>query len=110
MDKIKQRFSYDDSLDVFGVHGIGGVLGTISVGLFASTAINPNGANGLFFGSPSQLGIQAIGALVTVVYAFVATYLVLRVVDIFVGLRVEEEEVIGLDITQHHESAYTILE
>jgi Amt family ammonium transporter len=108
---IKPKLRYDDSLDVFGVHGIGGIWGALATGLFASTAINPDGANGLFFGNPSQLGLQAIGVLATVVYAFVVTYIVLKVVDLFVGLRVtEEEEVIGLDITQHHESGYTLIE
>jgi Amt family ammonium transporter len=108
---IKPKLRYDDSLDVFGVHGIGGIWGVLATGLFASTAINPDGVNGLFFGNLSQLGLQAIGVLATVVYTFVVTYVVLKVVDLFVGLRVsEEEEVIGLDITQHHESGYTLIE
>jgi Amt family ammonium transporter len=108
---IKPKLRYDDSLDVFGVHGIGGMWGALATGLFASTAVNPDGADGLFFGNPSQLWLQTIGVLATVVYAFVVTYIVLKVVDLFVGLRVnEEEEVIGLDITQHHESGYTLIE
>ncbi len=108
---IKQKLRYDDSLDVLGIHGIGGTCGILAAGLFASTAVNPDGANGLFFGNPSQLVIQATGVVATVIYAFVVTYIILKVVDIFVGLRVsEEEEIRGLDITQHHESAYTILE
>jgi len=108
---VKPKLGYDDSLDVLGVHGIGGMWGALATGLFASIAINPDGANGLFFGNPSQLGLQAIGVLVTLVYAFVVTYVILKVVDLFMGLRVsEEEEVIGLDITQHHESGYTLIE
>jgi len=108
---IKYRLGYDDSLDVVGIHGVGGTWGALATGLFASRLINPAGNDGLFFGNPSQLGIQIIAVLVTWVYAFVATYVILKIVDLFMGLRVsEEEETIGLDITQHHESAYTLLE
>jgi Amt family ammonium transporter len=108
---IKPKLSYDDSLDVFGVHGIGGIWGVLATGLFAQASINPNGANGLFFGNPSQVGIQAIGVLITLVYTFGVTWVLFKVVDLFMGLKVsEEEEVIGLDISQHHESAYTLLE
>ncbi len=108
---VKPRLGFDDSLDVFGVHGIGGIWGAIATGLFASTAINPSGGTGLFFGNPAQLGIQAIGILVTVIYAFVMTYVLLKIVDIFMGLRVsQQDEVIGLDVTQHHESGYTVID
>jgi len=111
VDIIKPKFGYDDSLDVFGVHGIGGIWGTLAIGLFASTGINPGGVNGIFFGNSHQLLLQTIGILVTGGYTFVVTYIVLKVVDLFVGLRVkEEDEVIGLDITQHNESGYTLLE
>ncbi len=108
---LKPRFKYDDSLDAFGVHGIGGIFGTLATGLFASKAINPAGADGLFFGNPKQLVIQAIGILVATGYTFVVTLVIYKFVDIFVGMRVKErEEIIGLDLTQHRERAYTMLE
>lgn len=108
---VKPKLGYDDSLDVLGIHGVGGIWGALATGLFASTLVNPDGANGLFFGNPVQLLLQVIGVSVTLAYAFIGTYIVLKVVDIFLGLRVsEEDEVIGLDITQHNESGYTLLE
>ncbi len=103
----KNRFGYDDSLDVVGVHGVGGVLGLFATGLFASTAVNPAGANGLFFGNPAQLGIQCLVIGVTIVYSFVLTYILFKVIDKFFGLRVsEEDEISGLDLSQHDETAY----
>ena len=108
---IKPKFGYDDSLDAFGVHGIGGILGTLSAGLFASVAINPAGANGMFFGNPKQFFIQLVGVLVTAVYTFAVTFVIYKLVDVFFGIRVKEkDEAIGLDLTQHRERAYTILE
>lgn len=108
---IKPKFGYDDSLDAFGVHGIGGILGTLATGLFASRAINAAGADGLFFGNPKQLLIQLIGISVAAGYTFVVTFIIYKLVDVFFGIRVKEkDEVMGLDLTQHHESAYTILE
>ncbi len=108
---IKPKFGYDDSLDAFGVHGIGGILGTLATGLFASKAINAAGANGLFSGNPKQLLIQLTGVLVAVVYTFTVTFVIYKLVDVFFGIRVKErEEVMGLDLTQHRESAYTLLE
>ena len=108
---IKPKFGYDDSLDAFGVHGIGGILGTLAAGLFASKAINAAGANGLFFGNPKQFLVQLIGVLAAAGYAFAATLIIYKLVDIFFGIRVKEkDEIIGLDLTQHRESAYTILE
>jgi ammonium transporter, Amt family len=108
---IKPKFNYDDSLDVFGVHGIGGMLGTLAVGLFASTAINPAGPNGMFFGNPKQLLLQAVGVLAVAAFAFVGTWVLYKLVDIFFGMRVKEnDELLGLDLTQHRERAYTILE
>ncbi len=108
---IKPKLGYDDSLDAFGVHGIGGIWGALATGLFASKAVNPAGANGLFFGNPKQLLIQLVAVLVTVVYTFVVTYLIYKLVDLVIGIRVsEKDENIGLDLTQHHESAYTLLE
>lgn len=106
---LKWRFGYDDSLDVVGVHGVGGILGTLATGIFASTAINAAGANGLLFGNPAQLGIQAFAALTTLAYSFAVSYGLLRLVDATVGLRVDqEEEDIGLDLAQHGETGYAI--
>ena len=108
---IKPKFGYDDSLDAFGVHGIGGILGTLATGLFASQAINSAGANGLFFGNPKQFLIQLFGVLVAGSYTFVLTFVIYKLVDVFFGIRVKEkEEIMGLDLTQHRESAYTIIE
>ena len=108
---IKLKFGYDDSLDAFGVHGVGGTLGALVTGLFAQKIVNAAGNNGLFFGNPSQFVTQSIGVLATMSYAVAVTYILLKVLDAVMGLRVEdEEEVIGLDITQHEESAYTLLD
>jgi len=105
----KNRFGYDDSLDVVGIHGVGGVLGLLVTGLFASVAINPGGADGLFFGNTAQLSIQCIAIGVTIVYTFVVSYTLLKIVDKLFGLRVElRDERSGLDITQHEETAYNI--
>ena len=107
----KPRFGYDDSLDAFGVHGVGGILGTLLTGMFASKIINPAGANGLFYGNYKQLLIQLIGITVAVTYTFLATFVIYKLVDIFFRMRVsEKDELVGLDLTQHRERAYTILE
>jgi Amt family ammonium transporter len=104
---LKARFGYDDSLDVVGVHGVGGTWGALATGLFASKAINAAGADGLFYGNPGQLGIQAVSVLATWAFAFLGSYVLLKVVDALVGLRVtEEEEFLGLDVSQHSENAY----
>ena len=108
---VKPALGYDDSLDAFGVHGIGGMWGALATGLFATKLINPDGANGLFFGNPKQLLIQAAAVAVTVVYSFVATVVIFKVVDWILGMRVDEkDEIMGLDLTQHNENAYTLLE
>ena len=104
---LKHRLGYDDSLDVLGIHGVGGTWGALATGLFASTAINPAGKDGLFFGNPPLLGIQAIAVVATYVFVFAATLIILKIVDRMVGLRVDEEdESIGLDQSQHGESGY----
>ncbi len=104
----KGKLGYDDSLDVVGIHGVGGTLGILAVGLLASKAINPGGADGLFFGNPSQLGIQVLTALTTALFSFVGTYLLLKVIDRVLGLRVSaDEERMGLDLSQHNERAYS---
>ena len=106
---LKARFGYDDSLDVVGVHGVGGTTGALLTGLFASKAVNSAGADGLFFGNPTQFGLQFIATATTLVYCFVGAFVLLKIVDAVVGLRVEdEEEYAGLDLSQHGENAYTL--
>ena len=106
---LKTRLGYDDSLDVVGVHGVGGTWGALATGLFASKAINSAGADGLFFGNPKQLWIQAIAVLATWVLAFVGTIIILKIVDAVMGLRVtQEEEQTGIDLSQHDENAYAL--
>ncbi len=101
----KVRFGYDDSLDAFGVHGVGGMIGTIGAGLFASAAIN--GVNGLFFGNSRQLLVQLMAIAVVAVYSFVLSIVILKVIDALVGVRVDSEsEISGLDINQHGEEGY----
>ena len=104
----KMKLGVDDSLDVMAVHGVGGILGVLAVGLFASLAVNPVGANGLFFGGGfAQLGKQMVGILAVGVFAFGGTWIIAKVVDATFGLRVKEmEEVVGLDLSQHGERAF----
>jgi ammonium transporter, Amt family len=106
---LKVKLGYDDSLDVVGVHGVGGLWGALATGLFASKAINPDGADGLFFGNPAQFGIQVVAVAVTIVYCFILTFVLLKAVDAIMGLRVaKEEEIAGLDISEHQESGYSL--
>lgn len=108
---VKLKLAYDDSLDAFGVHGVGGTVGALITGLFAQKIINAAGNNGLFFGNPSQFVTQAIGVIATMAYSIAVTFVLLRVIEATMGLRVnDDEEVVGLDITQHEESAYTLLD
>ena len=103
----KDRLGYDDSLDVVGIHGVGGVWGTLATGLFATKMINDSGADGLFYGNPSQLGIQAIGVIATIAYCFIVTLVILFVVKAIMGLRVTaEEEDAGVDTSAHGEVGY----
>jgi Amt family ammonium transporter len=105
---MKTKFGYDDSLDAFGVHGVGGIAGTFATGLFAQTLINPAGTNGLFFGNQQLLISQMIAISITAIYSFGVTAIILKVLDKTVGLRIDEEsEVSGLDISQHGESGYS---
>ena len=107
---VKPALGYDDSLDAFGVHGIGGIWGALATGLFASKAINPAGADGLFFGNPAQFIIQLKAVAFTIAYSFTVTFVIYKLVDILIGVRAtEKEETIGLDLTEHHEGAYTVL-
>jgi Amt family ammonium transporter len=101
---LKFRLGYDDSLDVVGVHMVGGIVGALLTGVFASLVINAAGAEG----GVSQLGKQAVAVAATLAFSFVMTWLILWVVDRLVGLRVsDEEEVAGLDLSQHSEVGYT---
>jgi Amt family ammonium transporter len=100
------KISVDDSLDVFGVHGVGGIWGAIATGLFATLAVNSAGADGLFYGNPAQVVTQLIAIAVTGSYSFIVTVVLLKVLDAVMGLRVtQEEEEAGLDISLHGESA-----
>jgi ammonium transporter, Amt family len=104
---IKNFFGYDDSLDAVGVHGVGGTFGALATGLFASKAINAAGADGAFFGNPSLILVQLLSVAVVIVYAFSITWIILKILDRTMGLRVQiEEEVEGLDLSQHGESGY----
>ena len=104
----KGRMGYDDSLDVVGIHGVGGVFGILATGLFASKAINAAGADGLFFGNAGQFGIQAIMVCAVALFSLIGTWIILRVVNAVVGLRVSpEDESTGLDLSQHNERAYS---
>jgi Amt family ammonium transporter len=107
--QLTRRLRVDDALDVFGVHGVGGAWGALATGLFASSAVNSAAANGLINGNPAQLGIQALAVVAVIAYAAVMTFVILKVINLFVALRVpEQDEVLGLDATQHREAAYTI--
>ncbi len=106
---LKHAFGYDDSLDVVAVHGVGGTWGALATGVFATTAVNAAGREGLLAGNPGQLWVQFISVAATVVYAFVMTFVILKVVDATMGLRAsEEDEVMGLDLSQHGEQAYDL--
>lgn len=108
---IKVKFGYDDSLDAFGVHGVGGFWGALATGLWATKSVNPAGADGLFYGNPALFLIQLKAALITLVYSLVVSYILFVLIDKFHGLRVSEsDERIGLDLTQHRETGYTMLE
>ena len=104
---LKPKLGYDDSLDVVGVHGVGGTWGALATGLFASKAVNAAGNDGLFFGNPGQLWIQFVSVVVTLILAFVGTYILLSIVKAIMGLRIaHDEERMGLDLSQHNERAY----
>ncbi len=104
---MKSKFGYDDSLDVVGIHGVGGLVGTLLLGVFASKAVNPGGVDGLLAGSSSQLVSQLIGVLVVGVYAFVVSWILVKILHSTMGMRLtEEHEVQGMDYTEHSEAAY----
>jgi len=115
VSKVKARFRYDDSLDAFGVHGVGGTVGALLTGVFATKLINPVFKNdqgvvlgsGMIDGNFSQIFNQVVGVVVAVVLAVVGTLAILKVVDVFIGLRVSaEQEIEGLDVTLHGEEGY----
>jgi Amt family ammonium transporter len=108
---MKPRFGYDDTLDAFGVHGVGGIWGSLVTGLWATKAVNPAGADGLFYGNPGQLLIQLKATVITVVYSLIVSLVLLKIVDMIVGLRPsEDDERIGLDLSEHREAAYTLID
>jgi len=111
VSKVKGRLGYDDSLDVFGIHGVGGTFGALATGIFTSTAVNPAGADGLLFGNPMQLGIQLIAVLATYLFAGVMTLIILKGLSLVLPLRVSDaEEETGLDVSLHGGEAYTYSE
>ena len=108
---VKPKLGYDDTLDAFGVHAIGGFWGAMATGLFCTKIVNSAGADGLFLGNPAQLGHQFIACITTIGYDAIATLVICFVVDKVMGLRAsEDDEVEGLDLSQHHERAYTVLD
>lgn len=106
---IKEKFGYDDSLDAFGVHGIGGMWGAIATGLWATTAVNPDGANGLFYGETNLFVAQVVSIGVAVIFAVVGSTVLYKVVDAITSLRADDdEEITGLDLTEHGERGYNV--
>jgi ammonium transporter, Amt family len=104
---LKEHWKIDDALDVSSVHGITGIVGALSIGIIASTIINPAGPDGLLYGNPMQLAIQGLGIAVAAALGFGGTIIILKIIDATIGLKVkEEEEDVGLDVTQHAERAY----
>lgn len=104
---MKSRIGLDDSLDVIGIHGVGGVIGSICLGVFASKAINPGGTDGLLLGNPGFFGVQIFGVIVVGSYAFVVSWALLKIIQAVMGFRVSaEDEVTGLDLSEHSETAY----
>jgi Amt family ammonium transporter len=105
---LKPRLGYDDALDAFGVHGVGGTLGALLTGIFADPAINDAG-KGLLYGNPGQFLTQLIAVGTTIAYTAATTFVIFMVIKAIVGIRVDhEEEVTGLDETQHGEKAYNL--
>jgi len=107
---VKAKFGYDDSLDAFGIHGVGGTLGAVLTGVFATTAVKPDIVKGFYYdtgtGIPLIIG-QVTAVLITVVFAAVMTFIILKVLDLTMGLRVsQEDEIVGLDLSQHGEEGY----
>ncbi len=107
--KLKVKTGVDDALDVFAVHGIGGTIGALATGLFATVAVNSVGSNGLFYGNPHQLWVQFIAVAAVWIYSCAATFVIFKFVDFVIGTRVPEKaEMLGLDESQHGEAAYQL--
>ncbi len=107
MIRLRQRSSLDESLDVFACHGMGGLTGAILTGFFATKAVNAAGADGLFYGNPKQLGIQAAAVGIVAVFSFTVTWVLAKILDKTMGLRVTEmAEEVGLDISEHGEGVF----
>ena len=105
--KMRQKWGLDESLDVWACHGMGGTWGALATGLFATKLVNSAGADGLFYGNPGQFFVQALAALVSIAFAFGVTFVIAKLLSRFMGLRVtENEEEVGLDISEHGERAY----
>jgi ammonium transporter, Amt family len=106
--QAKYKYGYDDSLDAFGVHGVGGLTGAVLTGVFAQKSLNDAGSDGLLFGNAKQLGVQVLACAASGVYAVVVTLVILKAIDKLMGLRVTQgDEREGLDTTQHGEEGYT---
>lgn len=106
---LRPKIGYDDSLDVLGIHGVGGLWGALATGLFASTTVNSGGADGLLFGNPSLFSAQVVASLGTMFYSAVVTLTILKLIDWTIGLRLnEEDEIMGLDLSQHGETGYNL--
>ncbi|KNY27992.1 ammonium transporter [Pseudobacteroides cellulosolvens] len=104
---LKKRLGYDDSLDAFGCHGVGGILGAITTGIFATKSVNPLGADGLLAGNPAQVGVQLLAVGITILWSGLATFIILKVISMFIKLKVsDKEEEEGLDYAMHGEEAY----
>jgi Amt family ammonium transporter len=106
---LKRKLGYDDSLDAFGVHGIGGIVGAILTGVFAADTLGGTGFKVAEKSIMAQVGVQAYGVIATIIYTAIATFIILKVIDVIMGLRVsEDQEVEGLDITLHDEKGYNL--
>ncbi len=105
---LKEHLKIDDALDVSSVHGITGIIGSMAIGFAATTLVNPAGPDGLLYGNPAQVAIQALGVAVAAIMGFFGTYAILKVIDKTIGLKVkDEEEEVGLDVSQHAEKAFS---
>ncbi|MGL5313080.1 MAG: ammonium transporter, partial [Peptostreptococcaceae bacterium] len=108
---VKNKLGYDDALDAFGCHGIGGIWGCIATGIFASAKINPAGVNGILYGNYHLLLVQLISIVAVIAFSVIVTYAILKLIDLIIGIRVEEEEeFVGLDLALHGELAYSEFE
>jgi len=106
--RFRERRNLDESLDVWACHGMASTWGMVATGLFATVAVNSDGANGMFFGNPGQIGIQILAIVVTIVFSFGMTYLLAKALNGSIGLRVSSmEEEVGLDVSSHGERSYS---